>query len=372
MIKIAFIIDTIESPTAGTEKQLLMLIKHLDRSRFAPTLFVLRSSQWLDKEFNLCPLETINFQSYFNLKSLRQFFKFVWFLRENKFDCLQTYFIDSNIIGVFAAKFAGVSLIVSSRRDQGYWHTAAKLFLFKLTNRWVHFFVANCHSTAKWGSRTEAIQPDRMKIIYNGLEFEQFQILPKNKKDKTRREIGLRAESFVVCIVANLRPVKQIHIFLQSAALVKASLKNVQFLVIGEGEERRQLEVLASELGIADTTIFIGRRNDVPKLLQVCNLAVLTSSSESLSNAIIEYLASGLPVVTTDVGGCREIIEDGVNGYIVPPSDFKSMAERIIDLANTDNLATISSRNREKAKAMFSHEAMVSSYDRLYTEGICR
>lgn len=369
MIKIAFIIDTIESPTAGTEKQLLMLIKYLDRSRFAPTLFVLHSSPWLENEFVLCPLEVIDFRSYFSLRSYWQFFRFVKILGERKYDCLQTHFIDSNILGVFAAKLAGIQLVISSRRDQGYWHTPEKLFLFKILNRWVSYFVANCHATAKWASEAEDILLERIKVIYNGIELEQFVPFTVAKKRVIRREIGFQDDDIVVGIVANLRPVKRIGIFLRAVALVSASLPEARFLIVGGGEQRLELERLAGELGISDETIFLGKRTDVPRVLAAFDMGVLSSDSESFSNAIVEYMATGLPVIATDVGGCREMIENGINGYVVPPSEPAIMAERIIELVNNHDLVQIGKNNKKKAVNLFSSEAMVDSFERLYTEG---
>ena len=372
MLKIAFIIDTIESPTAGTEKQLLMLIKHLDRSRFEPILFVLYSSHWLRHSFNLCPLVVIDFRSLFYPSSYQHFLCFVKTLRKKQFDCIQTHFVESNIIGILAGRLAGVPCIISSRRDQGYWHTPAKIMLYKVLNHWVHYFVANCHATAKWASEIETIPRERIKIIYNGVELEQFQSVSTNDKNEIRHGLGLKQDSFVIGIVANLRPVKQVDTFLRAAALANSRLANLQFLIAGDGEQRKELENIASAAGIADKTFFMGKRTDVPKILAACDAAILSSSSESFSNSIVEYLASGLPIISTDVGGCREIIEDGVNGFIVPVADPEAMADRIIELATNKHPEMTSITNREKAERMFSRESMVSSFERLYSEGISR
>jgi len=369
MIKVAFIIDTIESPTAGTEKQLLMLIKNLDRSRFAPTLFVLHSSSWLKHHFDLCPLVVIDFTSFFAFSSYRRLKSFIDTLKREGFDCLQTHFIDSNIVGIISAKAAGVPHIISSRRDQGYWHTPVKLFIFKFLNKWVNSFVANCQATATWASITEAISSERIKVIYNGIELESFSPRLSSERHEVRGEIGLLDSSIVVVIVANLRAVKQIDTFLQAAALVRLRLGDAKFLVIGDGDLREDLEKLALQLGISGETTFLGKRTDVPRILSACDVAVLSSASESFSNSIVEYFASGLPVVSTDVGGCREIIVDGINGYVVPPSDYKTMADRICELAVNVDMEGMRQINIEKAKNLFSKEIMVATFERLYAEG---
>jgi glycosyltransferase involved in cell wall biosynthesis len=369
MIKIAYIIDTIESPTAGTEKQLLMLIKHLDRSRFAPTLFVLQSSKWLENEFDLCPLEIINIKSFFSFRSLVHFLSFIKRLQQQKFDCLQTHFIDSNIIGIVAAKMAGVPNIISSRRDQGYWHTPGKLFLIKMLNSWASFVVANCHATAKWASNAEGIPSERIKVIYNGAELDDFSISTINGKNTVRSSLGIPEDVLLVGIVANLRPVKRIDIFLRSAAIVMNTLPDVWFVVVGDGEQSQELELLAMQLEISDKTSFLGKRTDIPNVLKALDVAVLSSDSESFSNSIVEYMATGLPVVTTDVGGCREMIVDGENGFIVRPSDPETMAEQIIKLLTSTDCALIGQNNNEKARKLFSCEVMVHSFEQLYADG---
>jgi len=368
MLKVAFIIDTIESPTAGTEKQLLLLIKRLDLSRFEPTLFVLRSSYWLENEFDLCPLEIIDFRSFATFASYCGFYRFVKMLRNRKYGCLQTHFVESNIVGIAAAKLSGVPLIVSSRRDQGYWHTNGKLLLYKILNRWVNVFVANCHATAKWVADAEEIETKRIKVIYNGAELEQFSISTNSEKLYIRSKTNLPVDYLLIGIVANLRPVKRIDIFLQAALLLSAALPTARFVVIGDGELRQELELLATQLGIFEKTHFLGMRTDIPYILKALDIAVLSSDSESFSNSIVEYMATGLPVVATEVGGCREMIEEGVNGYLVPPSDSVAMAERIIALLTRTDREIIGQRNSIKARKLFTCEAMVSSFEQLYID----
>jgi glycosyltransferase involved in cell wall biosynthesis len=114
------------------------------------------------------------------------------------------------------------------------------------------------------------------------------------------------------------------------------------FVLAGIGELMPSLKELAASLGLQDHAIFVGRCSRVPELLAASNVGVLSSSAEGFSNAILEYMASSLPVVATDVGGAREVIREGVTGHLVPARDFESMGARIIDLL----------KNPERARAM--------------------
>ena len=120
MIKIAYVIDTIESPTAGTEKQLLLLIKHLNRSRFEPHLCVLRSSKWLREEFSECPVFEVGVNSFKRPRSYVGILKFAIFLKNERFNIVQPFFRDSSIVGIIAANLARVKTVVGTRRNQCY------------------------------------------------------------------------------------------------------------------------------------------------------------------------------------------------------------------------------------------------------------
>ncbi len=174
MIKIAFVIDTIESPTAGTEKQLLMLIRHLDRSRFQPVLCVLRVSPWLREEFRECELIDIGVTSFAKPSSYFNIAQFAGYLKQQKIDIVQTHFVEGNKVGVVAAKLAGVKSIVSTRRNQGYWHNRFEIFILNTLNRWVTHFLANSENTRKWAAKTECVGPNRIDVIHNALEIERY------------------------------------------------------------------------------------------------------------------------------------------------------------------------------------------------------
>ncbi|MDX9715168.1 MAG: glycosyltransferase [Dissulfurispiraceae bacterium] len=370
MIKIAFVIDTIEAPSAGTEKQLLLLIKKLDRTRFQPYLCVLRSSEWVEKEFDLCPYYHIGLKSFGSLNVPFRILRFVRFLKTEKIDIVHTHFRDGNIAGIIAAKIAGVKNIISSRRNQGFWHTWLELFMLRLLNRWVDRFIANSESTKKWAVSAESIDPDRINVIYNALELEQYYRSPDSERTAFRKGLSFPPDAKVVGIVANLRPIKSIDTFILAAAEVIKRDPAARFLIIGEGGERKRLEQLCSELDISEFVNFLGRRLDIPYILSVIDVGILSSSSESLSNSILEYLASGLPVVCTDVGGAREVIEDGVNGYVVDAGDYKTMSEKINIVLQSEIAMQMGQKSREKVNLLFTETKIINSYQSFYQKAI--
>lgn len=366
MIKIAYIIDTIESPTGGTEKQLLMLIKHLDRSRFQPYLCVLRSSNWLEKEFNLCPLFVSNIHSFKSLKGLMGVISLAGFFKKKRFDIVQTHFRDASIAGITAARFSGIKAIVGTRRNQGYWMKPSDFALQKFLDKWVTCYVANSQSTKKWQVSTEGVDKQRIHVINNGFEFAKYQSDPSIARKQIRAALDIPQDSPVITIVANLRDVKDHSTFLRAAQIVSSSQANCHYFVVGSGTELGRLKTLSSDLDIAHAVYFLGERRDIPDILAASDIGVLSSQSESFSNALVEYMAAGLPVVTTDVGGAREAVDEDVNGFVVPIGNCEKLAERIAYLLRSERIVQMGLESRKMSLERFSVTNMIEQTERLY------
>jgi L-malate glycosyltransferase len=364
-IKIAFVINTIASPSGGTEKQLLFLLQGLDRELFEPHLFCLYSNPWLDDHFSVCPLHILGINSFKNPLILQHLSAFAAFLRKENFSIVQTHFSDANMVGILGGKLGGVPVIISTRRGVPYYSNRAGLSILRLLNARATYFIANSLATRQWASVAEGISPDKIEVVHNGIDPDIY-VQRGTGGRSCRRALNLPQRASVVGIVANLRPVKGIEIFLRAAALVCSDVPDTYFLVIGEGKEEPKLKALAQDLGLGERVLFLGKRGDVPSLLNALDVGVLSSHWESFSNAILEYLAAGIPVVCTDVGGCREVVEDGCNGFIVAPGDAQGMAEKIVLLLRRGLSQGERQRLRRRMEKEFSIEAMVEGHQNIY------
>jgi len=366
-LRVAFLIDTIHSPTAGTERQLLLLLEGLDRRELEPRLCVLRNSPWLEN-FSLCPVHVLDIGSFKTLRAWWNVLRFALWLRRERIDILQTHFRDASLAGVLAAWLACVPGIVGTRKNQGYWMSGKELLLQKTLNGLPDVFVANSESTRQWANRIEGIALERIRVIHNGLSAD-FSAPSADTRRKARVLLGLPDDVLVAGIVANLRGVKRIDVFVRAAALVRAELPSAQFVVVGEGEERDSLEELAKTLGLHDSLRFLGRRSDVAEILPGFNVGVLSSDSESFSNAVVEYMAAGLPVAATDVGGCREALGDSPAGILVQPGDVDGLGRAIATLFAEKKLWEYAEKNHyARVKEMFSRERYLGAYSGLYRE----
>jgi L-malate glycosyltransferase len=367
LIRVAFIIDTIASPTAGTEKQLLLLLNALSREHLEPTLCCLSSSEWLENNFKTCPLINLEIASFKNISLPAKLWRFSSFLRSHKIDIVQTQFRDSNYAGVLAAKLAGVRAIISTRRGLPYWRNSLELSILRTFNSAVNVFVANSRASGDFFCTRERISPEKMKVIYNGIDVADY---PADEETRAaaKSQLGMDLQTRTIGIMANMRPVKGIDVFLHAAALVKKQCAKVKFIIAGEGTEKENLKVMAGELGLGNDAVFLGPRDDVPRLLPALDIGVLSSHFESFSNSIIEYGAAALPSVCTDVGGAREVIIDGETGYLVPAGDAEALADRIVRLLNNPSSRKMGTLARQRVRNLFSINATASQYQELYLQ----
>jgi glycosyltransferase involved in cell wall biosynthesis len=207
-------------------------------------------------------------------------------------------------------------------------------------------------------------------VIPNGVDVERFR--PLATPLGLRERIGLPATAPVAAIVAALRPEKNHELFLRAAALARTALPAARFLVIGDGALRGQLETLASELGIGDAVHFLGTRNDIPELLSLVDVLVLSSHMEANPVSILEGLACEKTVVATRVGSIPETVKHGTNGYLVDPGDAQGMADRLVAVMSDAALAhNLGQAGRRLVVADWSLERMVEGYEQLIEQVYC-
>jgi glycosyltransferase involved in cell wall biosynthesis len=167
--------------------------------------------------------------------------------------------------------------------------------------------------------------------------------------------------------VANLREVKNHAGLFRALSELKRTRSDFTAVLAGTGPLRKPLEELSRELGISENVRFLGQAQDIPSFLSAVDAGVLNSRHEGFPNALLEYMAAGLPVVSTAVGGCREIVLDGVTGFLIPPQDESALAERLRALLDDRPAAErMGAAGRKRAETEFSMDRMVSFHDSMY------
>jgi glycosyltransferase involved in cell wall biosynthesis len=361
-VRVAFLIDRLFP--GGTELQLLGLLRALDRTRVCPYLCLLDGEDPLSRsiEPDDLPVIRLGIRSLRRPSTFRQARRFFEFLRRERIEIVQTYFEDSSFFGVPVARLAGVRKLVRTRfrlTDRGL--PAATFWAARLINRLVTTTVANSRACGLSVIADEWVRPATVRVIPNGIDLDRFEGVP-GLEPRTAPD-GL----VHVGMVANLWPIKEPWLLVEAARLLAAREPRVRFAVAGRGELLPDLQDRVAGAGLGDRFTFLGGVADVPAFLGGVRVAVLTSRSEGLPNAVLEYMAAGRAVVATAVGGTVDLIEHGRHGLLVPPGDAPALAEAVGRLVGDPALAARLGRAaRDRVRRGFGREHQARCYQALY------
>jgi len=362
----------------GTERQAVQLTRMLhETGRYIVHVACLTDEGILKADVERLGLEPIHAFptiSFYHPSTGAQLVRFVRTLRRLKIDLVHTHDFYTNILGMAAATLARVSARIASRRETDPNRTAAQRWVERRAFGAAHQVVVNADAI---GADLIALGVPAAKIrtVYNGLDPARFPVIAAGSRADRLRALGISPRHRqVVTILANLRLTLKDHpTFLRAAALVYAAARDTAFVVAGEGPLLEPLRQLVSDLGLSDCVYFTGRCENVGDLLSVSDVGVLSSTSEGFPNVLVEYMAAGLAVVTTAVGGAAEAVRDGWTGFVVAPRDEKAMAARILHLLNRPDEARImGTRGRAIAWDQFSCAAQLAAVEQLYDRLLAR
>ena len=368
---VLFIIDSFEQ--GGSERQALQLLRQLHRSaevRVHLACLQDRGSLRADaEELEIGEIHEYPLTSFYDLNFAKQIRLFRSYLTKNEIDVVHTHCFYTNIFGMTGAYLARVPARITSKGETDGFRSPMQKRAERMSFRLAHRVIANCLVVQNQLIR-EGVNPKRIIQHYNGLDLDRLKPAATLTRERALKKFGLPPGRRFITIVANLRnPVKDHPMFLCAAARVRAVIPDAAFVVAGEGELMPSLRELAAALGIGDDVHFIGRCDDVASLLLASHLGVLSSKAEGFANAILEYLAAGLPVVATNVGGVREAIVERETGHLVASGDDEAMAARIIQILEDDeNARSMGARGKAIVAAKFSSEHHLRNTLELYDE----
>jgi glycosyltransferase involved in cell wall biosynthesis len=206
----------------------------------------------------------------------------------------------------------------------------------------------------------------RVKIVYNGIDLQRF--APQQIDAITKRQsLGIAPDAKVIGTVGRLDPIKNHAMLLRAFRQVLQDMPDTYLVIVGEGPEAQRLTTLAQTLEIGEHTLFLGARHDVPELLHIFDVFVLSSLREGTSVSLLEAMGTGLAVVVTNVGGNPEVVVDQETGYLVPSDQEQEMAAKVITLLQDQEMRRkMGQAGQQRAYTMFSLDQMVKTYTDMY------
>ena len=294
-------------------------------------------------------------------------------VRENNYDIIHSHGAKANMIATIIRRITGIPVVTTIHSDYrlDYMNNLLKQSSFGVINM-ISLRKIDYHIGVSDSYRNMLIErrfnPQRVFTVYNGIPFDN-EIPPCTRRAFfDRYHIPFPEDAILVGILARLDPVKDHETFIRAAAEVSKANPKVRFIIGGPGDELRpRLEHLAEKLGVRDKICFTGMIHEPYDFFQVIDINVLTSISESFPYVILEGARCRRATVSTRVGGLADLIESGVNGYLIKPGDWKALAGHLLELANNETKrAEMGRRLREKAERKFSLENMCKTQLEIY------
>ena len=303
-------------PVGGAETLLVNLIRGLDSTRFLAEVCCLKERGPLGDALvsDEVPVHSHLLSNKFDIRVL---WRLRALIRERRIDAVITVGAgDKMFWGRLAAWLEGVPVILSALHSTGWPDTIGRLnrLLTPITDAFVG--VATQHSD--YLINVEKFPARQVRVIPNGVDVTRFHNRP-GWRCESRKTLGLNPDAPVVGIVAALRAEKNHALFLQAAACLREEMSDAQFLIVGDGPEREEIERTVKALRLSDCVKLSGSRTDIPKVLASLDVFALTSHIEANPVSILEAMAMGLPVVATDVGSVSETVRPGVTGFLTTP-----------------------------------------------------
>lgn len=348
----------------GTEGQCARVAMGLAQQGLAHRVAAFhRRGYFLDQVEAVCgPVHEIRIRHAVRWNTWREIQRLADWLRATQADILHTWDADAAIFGQFAAQLAGIKL-VTSRRDLGQIYSQWKLAFMRRADRQAVRVVANCFAVRDHFV-AQGLPFDKVTVIPNLMDVAEFDALAQPPFSKNEQLPPGRR----LVVVNRLDPEKNVGQLIGALPLVRKEVPDAVLLIAGDGPEMPKLQALAASLGIEPFVIFLGEVHDVPALLRHCEIgALVPTHNEGLSNTILEYMAAGLPVIATDCGGNRELVDDGVTGTLLPEKmESDAVATAWIRLLKEPERPTHGWDSRRRVERDHSPTKILAEFQRAY------
>jgi glycosyltransferase involved in cell wall biosynthesis len=358
----------------GAEQQLLELVRGIDKRRFKPIVVSLYPGGAVEPEVKEVPgveLVCLNRKGRFDFSTLSKVFHL---LRQKRVEIIQPFLTPASFFGLVPSLATRNLVKIVTERCGVRVNPNIGSALYRKTEDFLTRFADWVIPNSQAGETyliNRGIKPERIKVIYNGINLNRLAVKP-SLASQIRDSMRLPEGGQVVGITASLTPAKDHTTFFRAAKIVSQVMPQTGFAVLGDGPLRADLENMVRDLGLEQRTVFFGRQREVGSYVSVYDVACLSSKDhEGCSNATLEAMALGKPVVITDVGGNRELVECGKTGFLVPPGNSEALADALLTCLQKPQEARQMGENaRQKVMSQFTVEHMVAEYQSIYEKAV--
>lgn len=372
-LKILHIITNL--PVGGAQDNTLITVEGLDKGRYDVSLMSASDGRWLDRARKIDDIRLIFIEElirkidlFYDLIALVKIYRII---KKGNYDIVHTHSSKPGFSGRIAARLAGVPYIIHTVHGFPFndfmnplmrkFFIYLERYLSKLTDILITVSKLNLKKVIELN-----IAPARKLVnIYSGIRFEKFNV-PVDIEEK-KRNLGIDVSQKVIGMVGRLSAQKAPQYFIKSIPGIRERFPQARFIIVGDGELRNELEELIRSLDLTAVVKIFGFRDDVPEILQILDIYVLSSCWEGLGRSLTEAMFLSRPVVATAVEGVPELVIDEETGLLVPPRDAEAIAQAVIRLLDHPEYARRLGENaHNKIVSHFSADTMITEIDRLY------
>ncbi|MEZ4866326.1 MAG: glycosyltransferase [Caldilineaceae bacterium] len=376
-MKVLFLIDTLE--VGGAEHSLLDILARF--KTVTPLIVHIYMGDTLKSTFeaNGIPVVSLNLKGAYAFR--QAIYSVVKLIRLHKPDLLHTTLFRANFVGRIAGRITGIPVTTSFVNES---YAPVRLQKLSPTLRWKYkgtelvdrttagltrHFIANSAAIKEANCKVLKVPPDKVSVIYRGRDPETFNKFESEKIDYIRQSLGLSDDEHVFLNVGRFVLQKGQIDLVRALSLVITEIPNCKMLFAGEGLYRSSLEDEVKKLQLTEVVMFLGLRNDIADLLQLCNLFIFPSYIEGHPGALVEAMFAACPIIASDIPVHRETIRDGHTGILVPSSDPAALTKAIIwMLQHPHEAQQMGKRAQADALQRFHIDQIVAQHESLYAD----
>lgn len=371
------ILQIVASSQGGAAEHVVCVSKRINGSRFDFTVVMSEDDgNIIPSDFEKLGVKVVLF-SISKGFSLTELLKLWTFIRSYGFDIVHCHGTRAAIFGRLAAGLSKrrpkIAYTIHGFHALHYVNPCKRelmLTLERLLGAFTDAVICVSYSDMESVVKAKLIKKEKVFTVWNGVNIKSFRDIILNKQVK-RKELGISVDAFLLTTICRLHPQKDFTTLLRAFKLTLEELPRSQLLVVGDGPLREDLEVQIKRLGLETKVILTGVRRDIPEILAITDVFVLSTLWEGLPIVLLEAMASAKPVIASDVCGNREVVVNKETGILVSPGDHTAMARAILELARDPEKAKeMGKKGLARVKENFTAEKMEQNIVRIY-EMLC-